>query len=166
MKQVKSKDYYIIKVRCYASPYYLKLFHSKDEDKSTLGRMKQMDAGQADYKFFWGFIKQLTGKSEKEFQELYWFDARDCACEEIKETYGVLVTHNESCNRYYLPKNETNHEVFQWMQKNAPNTFKVLKKTYVTFLDSTPTTWKREWALEKSKDIREQLKFNRLETEV
>lgn len=142
MDQIQCKDYYIVKVRYYASPYYLKRFH---EGKS-IGLTKHHEAALKHNGFYWSFMERVTGKSDKKFFNEFCFGARECAAEEINETHGIIILHGEGWVTYLLPK-EKNSDLFDWMNlelksREVPN--KIVSKIQLGWGDYSPTTWMRE----------------------
>lgn len=148
MNILKCEDYFIIKVRFYASRYYLKKFYNNE----SIGRQKHWEAAKNHTEFFWNFIEKVTGTLSDKYYEKYMFNAKECVIEELNETYGIIIVEGEGYYKYFIPKNDSNLELVEWVKKNIKNPYKVLKKTY-TF-DKTPTRGIRDY-VEKVKKEKE-----------
>ena len=130
-------DYYIIDVRSYTSPYYLKKF----EKGEHIGVVKQYESAKAYNKFFWDFIEKVNGKTPADYYKLY-TSATECAIEEIHETHNIRIFNKEARYQYIIPK-LNNEELFEWIKDNAPK-YKILSRTCSFWYETKPTTWKRE----------------------
>jgi hypothetical protein len=134
MKKLKCEDYFIIKIRYYASKYYLNRFHNND----VIGLKKQYEAAQKHTKFFWDFVEHIAGKQN--YYEKYYYNTKECVLEEIHETHGIIIRQEEVFYKYFIPKNDNNLELISWMEENIKNPYAVLRKTYIGFIDTTPST--------------------------
>lgn len=142
MNQIKCKDYYIVKVRYYASPYYLKQFH---EGKSK-GIKKHHEAASKHSEFYWAFMERASGKNSDHFFKEFCLGARECATEEINETHGIIILFGEGWVTYLIPKDK-NSDLFDWVKsevksREIPN--KIVGKVQLGWGDYSPTTWQRE----------------------
>jgi hypothetical protein len=142
MKKLKCEDYFIIKIRYYASEYYLNKFHNND----VAGLIKQREAAENHTKFFWDFIEKIAGKQN--YYEKYYYNIKECVLEEIHETYGIIIIEGEVYYKYFIPKNNKNSQLIDWMVENIKNPFAVLRKTNVGFRDTTPSNFYRKMSLE------------------
>lgn len=149
----KSKNYFIIKIRCHASDYYLDKFH-KNED---IGIKKQWEAANKNTEFYWKFVECVTKKQDKWFYKMYGFGGKECAEEEMLEQYGILICSSRNYNYFHIPKQMT--DISDWMIENLTDIpYKILQKT--TFLQEhllQPTTWQRESSILNTKKILEKL---------
>jgi len=119
---MNSKDYNIIKLRYYASDYYLKKFHKGD----IVGIKKHYEAAGKHLDFFWKFVEYLNGKTIKDYNEEYGFNSVGCAVEEINETHGIIRLNNEKWYTYLIPKDKV--EIYEWIKNNINDIpFKELK---------------------------------------
>ena len=142
MNQIQCKDYHIVKVRYYASPYYLKQFH----EGKIKGVKKHSEAASKHSEFYWSFIEKATGKSDDYFYKEFCFGARECATEEINETHGMIILFGEGWVTYLIPKDK-NQDLFNWMiseleSRKIPN--KIVTRIFLGWGDYSPTTWMRE----------------------
>jgi len=81
-------------------------------------------------------------------------NANDCAKEEIHETHGIIIVNNESYYTYFIPKNKQNIKLVNWVEDNLINKYRILRKTSVGYMDTTPTTWRREDSIEFTKEFK------------
>lgn len=142
MKQLKCEDYFIVKIRYYASKYYLKKFHNND----VIGLKKHHEAAKNHTDFFWAFIEKVAGKQD--YFEKYYYNIKECVLEEIHETYGIIIIQEEGFYKYFIPKNNKNSKLIDWMVENIKNPFVILRKTYIGYMDTTPSTFYRKMSLE------------------
>lgn len=136
--RLKCNDHFIIKLRYYASEYYLKLFH----DGNPIGRQKHSEAARDYHIFFWNFITRVTEKEEMYFHKHYFMHATECAIEEIFETHGIYISQCEGHYTYFIPKRHI--EIIKWVKDNVNIPCTPLKKTRVGIIKTTPDTWRRE----------------------
>lgn len=142
MSQIQCKDYHIVKVRYYASPYYLKQFH---EGKSKAVK-KHHEAAAKHSEFYWSFIERASGKNSDHFFKEFCLGARECATEEINETQGIIILFGEGWVTYLIPKDK-NSELFDWVKseiKSREIPSKIVSKVQLGWGDYSPTTWQRK----------------------
>lgn len=151
MNILKCEDYFIIKVRFYASRYYLKKFHNDE----PIGIKKHWEAAKNHTEFFWNFIEKVTKKSHEDYINEYFFSSKECAIEEIHEVYGIIIVEGEGYYKYFIPRNDSNLELVEWIKINCKNSFKILKKTY-TFVKPVSTFY-RDYAKNKDTTIKRKL---------
>ena len=100
MNYLKCNDYFIIKIRCYASKYYMKKFISSN----SIAQKKQWEAAENYNNFYWKFIKRVTGNKMEHYFWKYMLNSKDCAQEEIHETHGIIIVNGEGYYTYFIPK--------------------------------------------------------------
>jgi hypothetical protein len=135
------KKYFIIKIRIYASPYYLKKFHNQE----TIGLLKQHDAGKKWVEFKQKFVKFVSNKPMEYWYGEYGFSAIECALEEIQETHKIKFFDAGAFIHIYIPVDCL--DIIEWVMSNVGDIpYKVLKRG-VSFWEQWPSdveTWRRE----------------------
>jgi len=146
----KTSNYYIIKLRYYASEYHLKKWH---DDNCSKSHMVHVNACKKHNDFFWSFFEKVTGIPRREFQTKY-ASSTECAIEELEADHGLVIQTNEGWYTYLIPKKNT--ELIQWFNDNKGDIpSKVMKKIRICFISHEPTTWKREenkWIMDRMRD--------------
>jgi len=123
----KSSDFFIIKIRCSASKYYLKKFHNHE----NVGIQKQWDAAGKYLDFFWKFFTYVSGITQKDFTIEYFLGARDCATEVLNETYGIHISTVNNYYEYFIPIEKV--EIINWVKSNIGDIpYKIIKKAPMT----------------------------------
>jgi hypothetical protein len=89
----------------------------------------------------------ISGKTIDHYFEIYGLSASECVIEEIHEQCGIIIIDGEDWNTYLIPK-DMGTFIIDWIKDNAP-TNKIMKRTYLTYCEKEPTTWKREKYLTK-----------------
>ncbi len=147
MAKSKSGSYFIIKLRSYASPYYLKLWHEKN---SSIGLKKHMEACQKSNDFFVKLFEHVTGQDYyEEHTPRYFLGAKECAIEILESDFNIILSPGEGWFEYLIPKN--NPQLFQWILDNKGDIpFKITKRSNIDLYFHQPTTWRREQFKSKS----------------
>lgn len=139
MKQ-RSSQYFIIKLRYYASPHYLKLWHEKN---SAIGLKKHHEAAVTHNDFFWKFVERVTGKTHRDFVIEYGMFASECATEELEADHKLVLLKGEGWFNYLIPKENT--ELIDWFLEHSKHIYrKIVNRIKIVFAFHQPTTWKRE----------------------
>jgi hypothetical protein len=153
---MKCTDYNIIRVRYYADEYRLKKYGL--DDKKTL--LQHRDRARDANDFIWKLAEKLSGKDSMWWHMTYMFSASECFEEYLEFDEKILVSHQEGWKTYYIPKER--EDVFQWFKDNLINPYKVVKKTYITYLSyrvgDENNNWKRKETLINTEEIK--LKHN------
>ncbi len=84
-ESIKCKDYIIIKIRTYADGINIRKI---EEHK---GVDEQWERAKNYNKFFWDFVKKITGKKPIWFYETYMLNALDCTKEEMQDDFGIII---------------------------------------------------------------------------
>jgi hypothetical protein len=124
MTNFKCKDYYIIKVRIYASKYLLDKYHSDKNNRNKPYPKQHRDRAVQYTKFFWEFFTHVTGINDKDWYFKYMFNARECALEELQDKYGILTSDAEAERIFLIPKEK--EDLFEWFKENVGLPYKVV----------------------------------------
>lgn len=115
----KSKDFFIIKLRYYASEYYLKKFHNGD----PTGRIKHSEAANRHMAFLYDFIHRVTGHTLEYYTNRYghrkgiMFNMKEKLLQRLIKKYNIVVSEGEGWYTYHIPKGET--ELIEWVIKET-----------------------------------------------
>lgn len=144
MRDIKCKDYFILKVNDYT--------YIKDDHHGNMERAK------AFYDFKWALVEYVTGKDNEWWIWTHMLQTIECAFEEMDTDHGLITMNSDKHITFLIPKD--NPELFQWLQDNCITEYKVLKKTRIGWRNG-PTTWKRE---EARRFTKEQIETNLKDT--
>ena len=137
MNKFKCKNYYIIKIRYYASKYLLdKYYNDPNHNEKPLPKQHHERAKIYTY-FFWKFFNHVTGIEDKDWYLKYSFESRECAKDELQDKFGILQSDAESEMIFLIPKDK--EEIFKWVKENVNLPYKivsVLKYIPLSFLYS------------------------------
>ena len=122
--EIKSNDFYIIKIRTITSKYYFEKYLKHE----SVGLQKQYEVFDKYHKFFWSFSEYLNGKTRDYYFSNFPYSPRECAEEEIYESHGIMIYEGGYHKEYLIPKLNNEH-IFNWVSKNLPLKFKVKKRT-------------------------------------
>ena len=121
MKKFNCKDYYIIKIRVYASKYLL-----DKSDNNNLPLPEQHSERAMQYHvFFWQLFEKYTGITQHVWRLKYFGDGQSCAYEELEERFGILQSDAESERIFLIPKGK--EDIFEWIKDNVKLPYKVIK---------------------------------------
>lgn len=121
MKKFNCKDYYIIKIRVYASKYLL-----DKSDKNNLPLPEQHSERAMQYHvFFWQLFEKFIGITQRDWRLKYFGDGLSCAYEELEERFGILQSDAEGERIFIIPKEH--EEIFEWIKENVNLPYKVIK---------------------------------------
>jgi hypothetical protein len=95
---IKPKDFFLFKVRSYASPYLMK----KGLDYEPT-RKAHYDVARRFVKFEREFLKKILNKTEEQLYEEYKFCMSDSAFEDVKEIYNIFKFEAGSHKYYAIP---------------------------------------------------------------
>lgn len=124
MTNFKSSDYYIIKIKIYASKYLLDKYYN-DENKDNKSFPKQhWERAQQYTAFFWELFTHVTGIKPNDWHSKYFFDSRECAFEELQDKYGILSSDAESQRIFLIPKDRK--DIFDWIKDNVKLPYNVV----------------------------------------
>lgn len=135
MRDVKCKDYFIIKVKFY--------------DYKNKSAKLQWENAQEVNKFEWKLLEHVTGQTQTWWIWTHMMSAQECAYEEMDDKHGLLTRGSEDYKTFLVPKDKP--ELAEWIQKNCPFKYKVLQKTRLGWFHDS-TTWKREDARKFTKE--------------
>lgn len=136
--RIKCKNYFIIKLRYYASPYFMKKFHKGD----AIANKKHYEAAVNYNNFIRKFIEIVSERPFSYYEKEFFLNSKECAYEDIHESHGIII---EQIKGYYIlmiPKEHS--DIINWVKINVDIPFKILQKCEIGFGDYRPTTWKRE----------------------
>lgn len=112
---IKAKDFYIIRLRIYASPYLLKKHYAS----TTEGLPKQHHERIKTYiDFNWKFVEKITGKPMSWWYSEYMMNTVDCAKEHIADKEGIFFSDREAYKYYLIPK--IRKDLYDWFLENVP----------------------------------------------
>ena len=137
----KRNEYYIIKLRTYASEYHMNKW---SKDKNMKSYKLFIAACEKHHKFFWNFFEYLTNVPRAKMQ-LNYAGSIECAVELLEAEHDVVLSPNSSDGwfHYLIPK--TNKELIQWIHDNKGDIpFKELKSMRIILDFHKPTNWRRE----------------------
>ena len=136
-----NSTYFIIKLRVYASKYYLNLWHKKG---NMLGHKKHCEACDKHNKFFIKFYEHVTGQSYRDILINYAYGTKECAVEILESEHNVVLGwQGEEWFSYLIPK--TNTELIQWILDNKGDIpFKIMKRSRIILDFHKPSTRNRE----------------------
>lgn len=123
LDSIECKDYFIIKVKCYADRRIL--------DQFGLSHPQHWERAQLSLDFFWALVEKVTGENQNYFFEKYMFNTMDCAKEEIQDTHNILQYDIESHYLYFIPKEHK--KIIDWIIENIKSPHKILKKTHTGY---------------------------------
>jgi len=121
MNKFKCKNFYIIKIRVYASKYLLD--KSYNNPSHSLPEQHRERARRYT-EFFWEFFNHITGIKSVDWYLKYSFQSKECACDELQEKFGILKSDAECEKIFYIPKE--NVELFEWIKENVKLPYKVV----------------------------------------
>lgn len=160
MEQIKCEDYFIIKVRYYASDYILKKWRYNNDHTPKQHWERAVASGE----LFWALSEYVTGKSQEQYGNEYFLDLKHWAQEDLKEVHGIFIDEGGKCFNYMIPKNKVN--VYNWLINYLKETdklpFKEVKKIRLGYYDMRlPSYWfqTRKEARNKAQKV-----FNQLNT--
>jgi hypothetical protein len=145
MRRPTNKDYFIIKLRTYASPYYLKLWHEKN---SVIGLKKHHEAAAKHQDFFERLYEYITKSKYNDLFFEYGLSLGDCAREIIDSDYGIILNRGEAWQTYVIPKEKT--ELISWFMDNIGDIpYKILKRSRIIldFHKPNSTFWRDRFRL-------------------
>lgn len=149
--RIKCKNYFIIKLRYYASPYYMKKFRNGD----PIANKKHYEASVNFNEFSRKFIEIVSERPYNYYEREYFLNSKECAYEDIHESHGIIFDQAKAYYVLMIPKEYT--DIINWVKNNVNIPFKIVKKTELGFCDFRPTTWKRE-EYKTTDEIKEMLK--------
>ena len=137
-----SKDYFIIRVRYYASEYLMKKQHEQgSHPKQQWERAEQIN------KLYWDFITFVTKKEHEWWLLEYPHWAKECAIEEMEDNFGIVISDREGNYVFLIPKRHTH--IIDWFKTNIdkyklPN--KILTKLQgISFIGSRHSYMDLKW---------------------
>lgn len=150
MNAVKCKDYFIIKIRCYADEKLLK----KSRDEGGPLPKQHYERAEEFHNFIWKLIKKITKKGSDYWCVEYMMDGRMCALESIEESHGIIFNDGEGWATFMIPKKH--NYVISWIKENILLPHKIVLKTNVRFLGWTKRDlkWRRKYAKEITDKIK------------
>lgn len=127
---MKCDDFYIFKVRVYASSYYLKKFHLGDKT----AHRKQHETAKLANDFFWQFFLAATKYDMLYVYTKYGFSGKECAVEYLRDIDIIHKKGSEAWDVYLIPKSNTQliHFVEEYLELNKI-TYKKVKKIRIFF---------------------------------
>lgn len=137
---ISSKTHRFIKVRKFPSKYILDKFHNNDK-KAIITFHKY---GEKYRDFYQSFIGFAMGKPYQYYQDNYIFETSIITKEILHEKTGILIAEAGNHHVYCIPKTIENEKLFDYIIKNVPVKYKVLKKTWGSYYDYGPTKYYRE----------------------
>jgi hypothetical protein len=112
---MKCDDYNIIKIRFFASNYYLKKWDIQNEPapKQHIERANNIND--------W-FLK-------------YMYNTKDVMIDYIYETYGIIIRTKGEDGYYYFFIPKKMKKEFKWLKTHNKNPYKIIKKTTIHHLE-------------------------------
>jgi len=142
---MKSKDYYIIKIRYYANDSVLKRWDHKDvAPKQHIERANMFND------FIWKLAKKVSNKDSMWWHMTYLYDSQACLFEYLEEEFGILKKDCEGDFKLFIPK--SNEELFLWCKENIKNPYKILTKSNMNFYRNDDLKFHRNLSLEFTKN--------------
>ncbi len=135
----KCSDYFIIKLRFYASDHYMRLMRKGNRN----GYIKHMLASRNYYTFFWKFIEKVTDKKYEYFSNNYFLHEVESSIEEIRETHDIYHSQtSKGYHTFFIPRKYK--DIVNWVKAsvNIPNT--ILDKSSIRIVKLKPNTHIRE----------------------
>ena len=127
MRRANSRDYFIIKLRVYASEYHLRRWHDHGIRES---HRKHVESCARHQEFFEKLYEHVTGNSYHDLFFEYSFAMGDCAREILESEHGIIMNRGEAWQTYILPKER--HDLIEWFIQNVGDIpHKVLKRSRV-----------------------------------
>lgn len=141
MEKLTPKNVYIIKLRKYASPYYLKLWHEKN---SNIGYQKHLEAAKKYHEFFIKLYEFVTKSHYNNLFNTYGGSMSDCAKEILHNDYQILQFEGEAYTTFVFNKN--NSELISFFTENITNIpHKIMKRSrYWMHYNQPPSNYFRE----------------------
>lgn len=141
MKKLTPQNVFVIKLRKYASPYYLKLWHEKN---NHIGHLKHIEAGKRHFEFFIKLYEHVTKTKYDDLFFEYAFSMADCAKEILESDYQILQFEGEAYTTYVFDKD--NSELISFFMDNITEIpYKIMKRSrYWMWYDKPQTTYLRD----------------------
>ena len=127
MNKFNCKDFYIIKIRIYASEYLLNKAHKNGENLPVQHRQR---VGQY-HDFLHEFFEHFTGIKMHDWILNHFGDHTDCAYEELQEKFGILQSDAESHKIFLIPKDR--EDILEWIKENVKLPYKIISRIRVPF---------------------------------
>lgn len=141
MKKLTPQNVFVIKLRKYASPYYLNLWHKKN---SRIGHLKHIEAADKYHKFFVKLYEHVTKTKYDDLFFEYGLSMGDCAREILHSDYQILQFEGGAYTTYAFDKDNT--ELISFFMDNITEIpYKILKRSrYWMWYDKPQTTRLRD----------------------
>jgi hypothetical protein len=124
-----TKEYIIIKVRYYASPYLLKKYRVD----GVIPKQQYLRA-KASNELFWNLVQKALYKSSVDYFKAYYNLGSDCAQDDLYEELKIARFDTESSYVYLIPKHKPDIAGFLINEANRLKLpVKVLKKIKGSF---------------------------------
>lgn len=148
MEDIKSKDYFIIRIKNIYTHSDMKVKEWTQEVEDEWWK-RNYEMTQTYMNFKKEFIEKFSGKKITEWCLEFMYDTYDCAIEHMERDLGMFLKKEEDYEVYLVPWSNT--EMIEWLKEKSPKPNKIVKVLkHITFL-----TWRRRNPMSKSNYSRE-----------